>query len=236
MRYESNLDIPEHLLKYCSSIEGNVWFEHPLFRQMIPFECEPDLEAELFHLDEQLAEACGEGRWSEALNLIATDCFAAKYVLRHFEPDIPRTREGDQQYWRLVLDCARNRTEHYRQGQHFPRLFESPRSMRCRVLCGDDFGDFRNLKGPIDAWRGVVANSEDEAKEMIRGGFSWTLHRKKAEWFAKRTIYRKGSSFLAHARIQKSSMIAYLPSMGEGEILVWPNTVECWEFVFFDHL
>lgn len=79
--------------------------------------------------------------------------------------------------------------------------------------------------------RRVLANQPDtftiyrgtEAPDGLGAGFSWTLSRERAVWFARR--FDKGEPTLITATVGRARVIAYLAGRGEEEIVVLPEHV-----------
>lgn len=234
--YSIESDIPSVFRDYCTPLVERTWFEHPLFRQMLPFDVEPDLEAELYRLEADFADAVAAHELQRAFSMIATDTYCADYVLTYFEPNIPKTGQGDAIYWRLVFECVRNKASTFRQGDSLMKLLKSKRTRREEILCGDDYPEFENLTADLEVWRGVVASDSEDAAEMISNGLHWSLNRSDAEKFAVSGAYRVGKPFLAESVVSKVELIAYLPSKGEGEVLVWPNSRRSWNWISLGHV
>ena len=68
---------------------------------------------------------------------------------------------------------------------------------------------FRDLPDELTIYRGVGAKDEETA-EFFAEGFSWTLNRDKAEWFAQRNSV-EGKSYLETMRVSKGDVIASSP-------------------------
>lgn len=226
--YADACDVPADLQCYCKRLFQQTWFEHPLHREMFPFEKYPNLTEFLFELEGQFLRLLSNHRWVHALRMV-TDQFAASYLLHHIEPNIPNSKEGDKIYWDLVFECVRMRNNHYIQGENFHQLFLSRRSGRSKFLSGNDYDEFSTLPETFTAWRGVVADGLEEANRAVSSGYSWTITPEIAQKFARRMVYKKGQFFVAKAELRKENTIAYFPSCGEGEVLVWPGSVKCWE-------
>lgn len=71
------------------------------------------------------------------------------------------------------------------------------------------------LPEEVTVYRGCTKEGED--------GYSWTLDKSKAEWFAKR--FSRGGAQLLEAKVPKDSVIAYLGRRGESEIVILPEDV-----------
>jgi hypothetical protein len=74
---------------------------------------------------------------------------------------------------------------------------------------------FDGLPEDVTIYRGCTKQGED--------GFSWTLDKGKAEWFA--TRFSLGGAQLLEAKVPKDAILAYLGRRGESEIVVLPEDV-----------
>lgn len=104
--------------------------------------------------------------------------------------------------------------------------------------------DSENIHQNYDGWNEVlsthglamepeeqaVLDALPEAVTIYRGctkegenGYSWTLDKTKAEWFAKR--FSRSGAQLLEAQVSKDSIVAYLGRRGESEIVVLPEDV-----------
>ncbi len=60
----------------------------------------------------------------------------------------------------------------------------------------------------ITAYRGVRAQTEKRAIRSVRAGYSWTVNRERAVWFAKRFEGIHGKAFVAEAHIPRDAILA----------------------------
>jgi len=116
------------------------------------------------------------------------------------------------------------------------------------------YTDSENIRQNVAEWNAVLSSergdrehimneadrehlaelSENEVVTIYRGcnsldlsGFSWTLDRKIAEWFAKRhrEIYDMKEVVIKTGQVETADIIAYFTNRGEEEILVHPHKV-----------
>jgi hypothetical protein len=79
----------------------------------------------------------------------------------------------------------------------------------------DDRKTLSELPEELTVYRGCTKAGED--------GYSWTLDKEKAEWFAKR--FARSGAQLLETKIPKDSVVAYLGGRGESEIVILPEDV-----------
>lgn len=104
--------------------------------------------------------------------------------------------------------------------QHQQAWLEVWRTLKCPQLTMDDSERLildRTKIEHITIYRGV------QARNMNRMGMSWTLDRKKAEWFAKR--YASANPRVLSGSITRDKIFAHFVGRGESEIVVDPQFV-----------
>jgi hypothetical protein len=74
------------------------------------------------------------------------------------------------------------------------------------------------LPDPLRVFRGFSLDDHER-------GFSWTISRELAEWFAQRFALLGGEARVASGLIAKAKVIAYLSSRNEDEVLALPEDV-----------
>lgn len=84
------------------------------------------------------------------------------------------------------------------------------------LLMGDDYKKYQELPDKITVYRGVYQKATTKA-------LSWTIDKKKAEWFAGR--FGNGGK-VYEATIDKKDIFAYFPSAGESEVVLNNNKLE----------
>lgn len=226
--YRTKDDIPPGLQKYCCVIGDRNWFEHPFFREILPFTVHEDdgtLEEYVGALPDFNAPPTLERPRGYFSDIVSTK-YSAEYLVKTIEPHLPKTEASDRLYWEMVRECLHERASQYRQEPFLTAAVAVSRSHKTEVLCGDAYPAFLLLSGRLKVWRGVVANSEETALQAIRGGYCWSLERAQAEHFANPPYRAEGRAFLASAFVTKDQILAYRPSHGEREVTVMPNAVK----------
>lgn len=99
-------------------------------------------------------------------------------------------------------------------------LLYDPQSMMDK----DELSFYNQLPNELTIWRGVMVEKELD-KENI--GFSFTLDKERAEWFAKRFAQdSKGTPILIEAKVKKEEILSVFLIRSEEEILVSPDSVK----------
>lgn len=123
------------------------------------------------------------------------------------------SRLTDEEYWSL-LGAVIVHVE--RPGADVHDLLRSDRPERQCIMTEGDRVFFADLPTELRVWRGDT-NTDDP-------GWSWTLERAMAEWFARQRerIYG-GQARLRTATCLKAGTVGYFGSLEEAEILVDPS-------------
>lgn len=125
----------------------------------------------------------------------------------------------DQAYWKLLADVWID-SENIWQNQDVWRelLTDDWRGDHVDMMDDDDRAVFDELPDKFTVYRGFkIEGCED--------GFSWTMDKVRAKWFAKRWLSKGETCFLAEGTVHKSNVIAYFNERSESEIVVAPEDV-----------
>jgi len=88
----------------------------------------------------------------------------------------------------------------------------------------DELGFYNQLPQEITIWRGIRVEEELDEENI---GFSFTLDKERAEWFAKRFSQDgKGTPMLIEAKVKKDKILSVFLNRGEEEVLVSPDNIE----------
>lgn len=122
----------------------------------------------------------------------------------------------DSDYWKLLaevwIDCE-NIREHR---MDWWEMLTSTRRKRKMFMDTSDRCTFRKLPVQIEAYRGT----REIEKDSHYFGFSWTLNREKADWFAKRFVHRDdGGPVVCIAQFDRNLCVGYLNGRGEEELV-----------------
>lgn len=117
-----------------------------------------------------------------------------------------------EKYWK-VLGSIWTDTENAFQNQDmWLEVWQCDLSHRDKCMSEHELEFYKNLPEKIVAYRGTEKNHH---------GLSWTLDKKRAEFFSRR--YTK-NGFVLEATIDKSNVLAYFSGRNESEIVVVPKT------------
>lgn len=203
--------VPE--LAYCVGDVGFPVLRHPLVYAVPYF---PGLNA---LLNESLRR-----KRAEATKAVSGRNFY-RYVFLHERPyrlnallEIADELE-DGAYWKLVRDVYQDSENVEELAAQWLPLLASNRPERAALMTAEELASFDALPNILTVWRGAA--DEDE----LAVGYSWSLSRKVANWFAWRTAEKGHRPLLAEGAVRRSDALAYLETRGEEEILVMPDKV-----------
>lgn len=120
-------------------------------------------------------------------------------------------------YWRTLgqvwVDCE-NISENF---DLWEELLRSDRPGREMFSTAADIAIFNRMSTALTVYRGTTETYPD--------GWSWTISKDKAEWFANR-FGQEGH--VIHGKIDKRQAIGYIAKRGESEVVVDPAFVKNW--------
>lgn len=204
------------LKPYVTTINSLGWpaLQHPLVYQVPYHEMENHRLNEYYrYKKEQCVKALDEGKYE-------------KYIFLHERPyrlnafDEVEHDLDDDQYWELLSGIWVD-TENFWQNVDLWKYFwDASRPGREKVMDEDEKKIFDALPAEFVIYRGFT-------HEDAETGLSWTLDKKKAQWFAKRFSSAerdaKNPPKVASTKVSKDLIYAYLDSRGEKEIVVDPE-------------
>jgi len=132
---------------------------------------------------------------------------------------LPHERIDGVTYWRLMAGFVWWRTENFTERWLWRGLLQRHPEHRAAMMSDAEQGKLASLPEQVEVWRGV---SDAEYAE----GFSWTLSRRQAHWFAKRFAFEGTSPRLLRGSIARTDVIAFLDGRSEQEIVAFPESVE----------
>ena len=87
----------------------------------------------------------------------------------------------------------------------------------------DELAFYNQLPNELTIWRGIRVEDELDEENI---GFSFTLDKEKAEWFAKRFSQDgRGTPMLIEAKVKKDKILSVFLNRGEEEVLVSPDNI-----------
>lgn len=139
----------------------------------------------------------------------------SSYIFLHERPyrlnafSLIQNKLSDTQYWSLLSDIWTD-TENQWQGiDKWKQLLSSNRPSRHYLMTEDEFNHLQSLPDEVTIYRGCQAGVNEN-------GLSWTLDKKKAEFFANR--FSKDGIILERT-ISKNDIVAVLTGRGESEVI-----------------
>lgn len=114
------------------------------------------------------------------------------------------------EYWSLVASVWIGSENIYQDLDNWRRVWLADIPEREACMSSDDRSMLAGLPDNVPVWRGTGYGTNVN-------GFSWTLDRTKAEWFATRR--RASESFLVEGTVDKSEVFAYFGERNEREIV-----------------
>jgi hypothetical protein len=127
-------------------------------------------------------------------------------------------RLDDRQYWEFMGDVFTSSEVIWQQKSLVRKLLTAPRPGRDFIMSDVERETLAGLPDTLTVYRGYAFTN--------RKGWSWTIDRDKAVWFAKRFAILDGKAMVLDGTCQKSDVIAYFSRREESEILIDPNLVE----------
>ena len=161
---------------------------------------------------EQCAEAQKKGDWPALIQF-----HAGPYRLRAFKQYADRL--SDAEYWETLAEvwaCIENIWQ-YRDD--ISKLLTSKRPQRERMMDEKERKKLASLPDELTIYRGFIPGKN-------RNGWSWTLSKATAKWFAKRFASLFGKGEVATGTCAKSDVIALLLGRKEAEIIIDPKKVK----------
>lgn len=158
-----------------------------------------------------------DGNWSGIIFGIVERPYRAEYLW------IYRNRMGDEQFWSLAGHVWIDSENIYQHLAAWEGIFADDRPGRESMMDEEERDALANLPDTITVYRGTAA------VDQFGSGFSWTLDRKRAEWFGRRFAGvgdNRDKPWLIQGEIEKSKVIAHFLGRGEQEIVAWPHDVQ----------
>jgi hypothetical protein len=124
---------------------------------------------------------------------------------------------SDAEYWETLAEVWMIVENLHRYKEDIPNLLKSSRPCRERMMTKEERAKLVSLPEKLTVYRGFMPGKNQR-------GWSWTLNKGKAEWFARR-FHRKGAK-VAIGTCAKSDVIALLLGRDEDEIIIDPSKVK----------
>jgi len=128
-----------------------------------------------------------------------------------------QSKMDDETYWQILAEVYTD-SENLRQNQGSIRqLLTAKRPQREAMMHDEEKAIVQGLPDSVTVYRGYgFTNSK---------GWSWTLEKEKAVWFAERFACLGGVPRVATGKVSKKDIIAYFDGREEKEIVCDPKTI-----------
>lgn len=128
--------------------------------------------------------------------------------------------EDDAEFWELVGSIWVDTENLWQNYDEWHDVLHAERGDRTAMMDDDERAALAALPDEVTIWRGYNADDEDDERHI---GFSWSLRRDCAEWFAERFASHRGRARVLCARVRKADVVALFTGRGEDEIVVLPE-------------
>jgi hypothetical protein len=130
-----------------------------------------------------------------------------------------RRKLTDREYWDLVGMVWTDSDNIWQWGNLTRQLMGSQRPGRQYIMDEEERAALAAMPDTLTIYRGLTSRG-------TRKGWSWTLDRAKAGWFAKRLAQEGDEPIVLTGTVSKAHVIAYFTGRGEEEIVVNPRDVK----------
>jgi hypothetical protein len=131
----------------------------------------------------------------------------------------------DTEFWKCVGMVWIDSENLWQNYDTWLELWECGRPQRWRCMDKEEWQALKYLSNELEIFRGV----HGEGLKSDDLGMSWTLDKKKAEWFASRYNNHhigKGKGKVLQGTIRKKNVFAYFTGRNENEVVVDPCAIE----------
>jgi len=153
-----------------------------------------------------VARALAEKKWGSALFLHERP-YRLEKLLEYRAMGL-----SGREYWRLVGEVWVDSENIFQHEDRWRRVWSERTEGREAVMNEKELKRLESLPDVIDVWRGV------QMKKRARG-LSWTLDRKRAEWFAHRLLRKGRKPLLVHGRVNINDVLAVFLGRNEDEVV-----------------
>jgi hypothetical protein len=126
----------------------------------------------------------------------------------------------DDWWWKLVAEVWVD-SENIRENREVWDVIlrgDSRRGPSGAMMNDDEYAELRAMDETFTVWQGCTSERDD--------GWSWTIDKEKAEWFAERFAkLEHAGPRLREATVRRDDVIAYFTGRNESEILIDPEDV-----------
>lgn len=134
-------------------------------------------------------------------------------------------RIPEDQWWKLLRDVWLHAENHWQHKRILPALFKGRTNTIPEMMDEEDRKEFDALPDTITVYRGV--NRTDATL-----GWSWSLDRRKAEWFAARFLSPKRNGVIYQTTVSKKAILFYTNARKKREVVINPKSFRSWRKTF----
>lgn len=168
-----------------------------------------------------------------ALGLALGKCDYRHFVYLHERPyrleafKQVEERLTDEQYWELLSSIWMDTENQHQNRTEWRKLLEVSRQGHLAMMSERDQIIYRSLPPMVTIYRGCT-------KGLNEYGFSWTLEKDRAEFFAKR--FNRGEPIVLEATIHRADVMAVLTGRNEMEVVCYTGwTIQAVTEIERDH-
>lgn len=125
---------------------------------------------------------------------------------------------SDVEYWELARDVYQDSGNVEELSDGWSEILTADRPGRNAFMTAEEIELLEEMPQELSIWRGA------NAREDLEKGFSWSIQRKVAVWFAQRDSTQP--AILAQGILQKEKVFAYLHTRNEFEIIAFPEDIQ----------
>lgn len=127
----------------------------------------------------------------------------------------------DKAYWQLLRDVWMDTENFYEWADEVRDLLYDERRVATRAeffMTDDERASLAAMDEEFTVYRGFCVDGAEQ-------GWSWTIDRARAEWFAQRFAMDERKPQLAVGKVARADVVAFIADRGEEEIVVDPDDV-----------
>lgn len=145
------------------------------------------------------------------------------YVHLHEKPyrvnaldEIAHLIDNHSEYWTLLGDVCVGTENQWQDKDVLRELLTIDRPERNAIMNADEYEEYKALPETLTVYRGCHKGKNED-------GFSWTLDKDRAQWFAERLADDDDVPKVIEKTIRKSEVIALFTRRSEQEVLLIDN-------------